>query len=331
MNEAILWQQKENKVRCFLCPHYCLIESGGRGKCGVRENKEGRLYTLVYGKAVSKAVDPIEKKPLYHFMPGTKTFSIATEGCNLSCEFCQNWQISQHPKTKKQIRGFDLSPEQIVEEAIQKDCESIAYTYTEPTIFLEYALDTAKLAKQEGLKNVFVTNGFITKKAINKISPYLDAANIDLKGFSEEYYQNVCGGKLAPILEAIKYYHQKGIHIEITTLVVPGHNDTREMLEKIADFIASVGKNIPWHISRFHPHYRMRSTPATTAETIRMAAQIGKQKGIKHIYGGNIDELQDTICPNCDKKVIHRHGYLVEDLNLKNNSCGFCGKELNIK
>lgn len=331
MKEAMFYEKlKDNIVQCKLCPHFCTIKEDERGKCGVRENIKGKLYSLVYAKPCSTAIDPIEKKPFFHFMPGTYSYSIATVGCNLSCKFCQNWQISQQPKPKNPIIGQTLTPKQIVEEAIANGCNSISYTYTEPTIFFEYAYETAKLAKKQGLKNNFVTNGFINKEPINKISEVLDAANIDLKGFSEDYYKEVCGARLQPVLDAIKQYYEKGIWLEITTLIVPGHNDNKEMLTKIAKFIAGIDKKIPWHISAFYPHHKMQDVPPTDTRTIHKAIQIGKKIGLKYIYAGNIpgDDYESTYCPKCKKKIIERFSFGVEKINLKKSRCSFCNENI---
>lgn len=327
MKEAMFYKSVKDKVRCLLCPHFCLIENGKRGKCGVRENIDGKLYSLNYGKVIANSVDPVEKKPLFHFMPGTKTYSIATVGCNLFCEFCQNWEISQDVK---EIIGKEMTPSEIVEDAIQKGCKSIAYTYTEPTIFFEFAYDTAKLAKKKGLKNIFVSNGFINKEAIDKISEYLDAINIDLKGFSEDYYKRYCGARLEPVLDAIKHYHKK-VWLELTTLIVPGHNDDEESFEKITDLIISLDKNIPWHISRFHPDYKMIDVPVTSMEAIDKAYAIGKKKGIKYIYTGNVyDDRENTYCPKCGKVVIDRKGMHVNKINLDKDRCKFCKAKIDI-
>jgi len=329
MKEAMFYGKKNKDVQCKLCPHNCVIANGKRGLCGVRENQDGKLVSLVYGKAISAAVDPIEKKPFFHFMPGSKAYSIATLGCNLKCDFCQNWEISQ----AKNIVGKDLSPEDVVEDAIANNCQSIAYTYTEPTIFFEYAYDIAKIANTKGLKNLFVTNGFINKEPIDKISKYLDAANVDLKGFSEEFYKKRCSAKLEPVLSAIKEYHKKGVFLEITTLIVPGHNDNKEMLKEIASFIASVDKKIPWHISRFYPHYKMQDVMPTSVDVIHNAVLIGKEEGLKYIYAGNVpgDDYESTYCWNCGKKVISRVGFQVQEINLDKGKCEFCGKKIDIK
>jgi len=336
VKEALLYQKlKNNTARCNLCSHRCLIAPGKRGICFVRENQNGVLYSLVYGLAIAANVDPIEKKPLFHFLPGTKSFSIASAGCNFRCEFCQNWDISQITKGREgQIIGEELSPEDIVKKALETDCRSIAYTYTEPTIFFEYAYDTAKLVKRKNLANVFVTNGYQTPETIKKMKGIIDAANIDLKSFSEEFYQKICGARLTPVLEAIKLMHKAGIWIEITTLVVPKQNDSEKELTQIAKFIASVDRNIPWHISRFHPDYKMTNSYPTPLETLENAFQIGKNAGLKYVYLGNVitETGENTFCPKCGALAIRRAGYLTEVLGVdKEGNCSNCGYDLNIK
>jgi pyruvate formate lyase activating enzyme len=336
MKEARLYQKLKDKViRCSLCSHRCLIKPDKRGICFVRENQKGTLYSLVYGLAIAANVDPIEKKPLFHFQPGSLSFSIATAGCNFRCEFCQNWsesQITKGPEGK--IVGFQLSPEEIVKQAIKNDCRSIAYTYTEPTIFFEYAQDTAELAKKKGLANVFVTNGFQTPETIKEMQKFVDAANVDLKSFSDKFYQKICGGRLKPVLESIRLMHRAGIWVEITTLVIPKQNDSKKELKQIADFIASVDKNIPWHLSRFHPDYRMTNLSPTPIETLEMAYEQGKKAGLKYIYLGNIitEDKENTYCPKCGNLAIRRIGYQVEILGVdKKVKCSKCGEDLKIK
>ncbi|MFH0978890.1 MAG: AmmeMemoRadiSam system radical SAM enzyme [Candidatus Woesearchaeota archaeon] len=330
MKEAMFFRKlKDNVVQCSLCPHSCVIKDNERGKCGVRENRQGVLYALTYGKPISSAIDPIEKKPLYHFLPGSSSYSIACVGCNLSCLFCQNSDISQMLKEGR-ILGTDASVQDVVDEAIASGCKSISYTYTEPTIFFEYAYDIARLAKSKGIKNVFVTNGFISKDAIEFISPFLDAANIDLKGFTDEYYQRVCGARLQPVLDAIQLYYDKGVHIELTTLIVPGQNDDPSILKSIAEFIARIDKRIPWHISRFFPQYKMAGLPPTPVESIRKAEQIGKESGLKYIYPGNLGEESDTACQHCSKTLIKRKGFFVSENNLVGERCRFCNAKADI-
>lgn len=333
--EAGLYQKLENKsVRCGLCAHRCLIAEGKRGVCFVRENQGGKLYCLVYGLAIAANVDPIEKKPLFHFQPGTDSFSIATAGCNFKCGYCQNWQISQITKDGGKIIGEELPPKEIVKRARQTGCASIAYTYTEPTIFFEYAKDTAKLARKEGLANVFVTNGYQTPEVAREMAGFVDAANVDLKSFSDTFYKKVCGARLAPVLEGIKNIYKAGIHLEITTLVVPNQNDSDKEITQIAKFIAKLDKNIPWHISRFHPNYQMLEASPTPLETLERAYEIGKKAGLKYVYLGNIptEKGENTYCPKCGSLAIRRLGYETEVLAVnKAGKCPKCGEDLNIR
>ncbi len=287
MKEAKLYRREGDKLKCLACSHECLISEGKTGICGVRKNINGKLYLLVYGKVIAKHVDPIEKKPLYHFLPGTFAYSIGAVGCNFKCSFCQNYDISQFKEFFGDVVGEEITPEQIVDEAIKNKCRSIAYTYNEPAIFIEFVHDIAKLAKTKGLKNILVTNGYMTKECLNYISSYIDAMNIDLKSFNEKFYIKTCKAHLKPVLETIELAHKKKIWIEITTLIVPGENDSRKELEKIAKFIASIDKNIPWHISRFFPMYKMTDKNMTSLETLKEAEKIGK-KYLKYIHVGNV-------------------------------------------
>lgn len=286
MKECDLYKKEDDKLRCLVCAHKCLISEGKTGICGVRKNIKGKLYLLVYGKVVAKNIDPIEKKPLYNFLPNTYSYSIGTVGCNLRCLWCQNADISQAPKQGK-IFGQNITPKQIVEQALKTKCQSISYTYNEPAIFIEFTKDTAKLARKKGLKNILVSNGYFTKESFEYISNLIDAINIDLKSFSDETYKKYCGGELKPVLETIKRFSKKGIHIELTTLIIPGLNDSTKELEQIAKFIASVDKNIPWHISRFFPMYKMLNKKTTPISTLKKAEKIGK-KYLKYVYVGNI-------------------------------------------
>ncbi len=290
MKEAVLYEKigkgKEKKVRCLACAHKCIIGNDKTGICGVRKNINGKLFLLVYGKVVSMNVDPIEKKPLYHFLPGSKSFSIGTVGCNFRCDWCQNFDISQASK-KGIITGKDISCEEIVEKALENNCKSISYTYNEPAIFIEFVKDVAKLAKKRGLKNILVTNGYLSKECFDYISDYIEAMNIDLKSFNNNFYKKYCGTTLKPVLETIKRAYGKGIHIEITTLIILGLNDSDKELEKIAKFIASLNNKIPWHISRFFPMYKMLDKKITPIETLEKAYKIGK-KYLKYIHMGNV-------------------------------------------
>lgn len=328
MKEAMLYEKLyNNAVHCFLCSHNCQISEGKFGICGVRKNSKGTLYTLSYGKLVACNIDPIEKKPIFHLLPGSGSLSIATVGCNFRCSFCQNWQISQMRKgVKDELPGDELSHEEIVEIAISKSLKSISYTYTEPTIFFEYAYETAKLAKSKGLFNIFVTNGFMTPETL-KLSPgVIDAANVDLKSFREEYYKNVCGARLAPVLESIKLMRKLGIWVEVTTLIVPGKNDSKEELSDIAEFLASVDKSMPWHISRFHPDYNMADIPATPVKTLEMARSLGIEKGLKYVYVGNFfgQAWENTLCYKCGKLLIEREGFTILQNKVVDSKCPDC-------
>ena len=287
MKECVLYKKEGNNVRCQACAHECLISKDKTGICGVRKNINGKLYLLVYGKVAAKHIDPIEKKPLYHFLPKTFSYSIGTFGCNFRCDWCQNYDIAQFRGFYDKILGEEITSKKIVEEAIENKCESISYTYNEPVIFIEFVKDTAKIAKKKKLKNIMVTNGYFTKESLDFISDYIDAMNIDLKSFSDALYKKYCGAKLQPVLDTIKRAHKKGIWIEITTLIIPGLNDSEKELEQIAKFISDIDKNIPWHISRFFPHYKMTDKPVTPIQTLEKAEKIGK-KYLKYVYLGNV-------------------------------------------
>jgi len=327
IKEAMLYRGLEGgKVSCYLCGHLCLIAPSKFGVCGVRQNRDGKLYTHVYGEVIAAHVDPIEKKPFFHFLPGSTSFSIATVGCNFQCGFCQNWQISQATKKGEESPGgYKMMPEDVVKEARAQHCRSISYTYTEPTIFFEYAFDTAKIAKREGLYNNFVTNGFMTPEALETIRGNLDAANVDLKAFKEETYKKVCKARLAPVLESIRLMKKLGVWVEVTTLVVPGLNDSDEELAGIAGFIAGVDPDIPWHISRFHPDYEYTQVSATPVKTLQRASSIGKRAGLRYIYIGNVmGEGENTLCPNCGQTLIRRQGFYVEENKVSGAKCPFC-------
>jgi pyruvate formate lyase activating enzyme len=325
--EALLYEKLKDKlVHCYLCSHHCKIAEGKFGFCGVRQNIGGVLYTHVYGQPCALHVDPIEKKPLYHFFPGSFSFSIATIGCNFRCGFCQNWEISQaRIKDGIELGKEAVSPEEIVREAIKNNCKSISYTYTEPTIFFEYAYEIAKLAKARGLYNNFVTNGYMTEECLQAIKPYLDAANVDLKFFKDNSYRKVCAAGLEPVLASIKLMQELGIWVEITTLIVPGENDSEEELGNIAKFIASVDKNMPWHVSRFHPDYKFTDYKATPEATLKKAEELGHQAGLGYIYVGNVFGWgNDTYCPSCKKLLIKREVFSVLENNIKLGKCSFC-------
>ncbi|MFH1641123.1 MAG: AmmeMemoRadiSam system radical SAM enzyme [Candidatus Omnitrophota bacterium] len=326
MKEALLYEKLENNlVHCLLCSHSCKIEEDKFGFCQVRQNMNGQLFTHVYGKVVARHIDPIEKKPLYHFLPGSTSLSIATIGCNFRCGFCQNWQISQGSIGEGIFPGDDFSVQQVVDAALKNNCKSISYTYTEPTIFFEYALDTAKLAKEKGLSNIFVTNGYMTKRALEMIKPYLDAANVDLKFFKEETYKKICAGHLAPVLASIRLMRELGIWVEVTTLIVPQENDSEEEFEGIAKFIAGVDKDIPWHISRFYPNYKFAERQPTKEETLKKAQEIGYEAGLNYVYVGNVYGWgDDTHCHSCRGLLIKREGFSILENNIKAGKCAHC-------
>jgi pyruvate formate lyase activating enzyme len=328
MKEAILYEKLPGaKVQCSLCNHRCRISEGQRGICGVRENQGGALYTLVYRQLISRNVDPIEKKPLFHFAPGSSSFSIATVGCNFHCDFCQNYEISQMPRDRKQIWGEDVSPEQIVAQAKKAGCRTIAYTYTEPTIYFEYALDIARLASAEGLKNIFVTNGYMTEEALRTLHPHLHGANVDLKAFREEFYQKRCGARLEGVLQSLRILKALGVWVEITTLIIPGLNDSEEELRRMVAFIASLGRETPWHISRFHPMYKMLDRSPTSVQTLARVRKIGLEGGLRYVYTGNVpgDEGEDTYCHHCGKLLIDRLGFQVRKCQVIGGRCYNCG------
>ena len=335
MKETYLYKKLSNKkVRCQTCSHYCLISSGQKGICGVRENIDGKLYSLVYGKACAVNVDPIEKKPFFHFLPGTHSLSVATVGCNLKCDSCQNYDISQMPQTSSRIIGEDLPPEKIIEITLKNNLPSISYTYTDPVIFSEYALDTMKLARKRGLKNTWVTNGFMSQETFKLISPYLDAANVDLKSFSDEFYQKYCGGKLQPVLDTLIRMKKKKIWLEVTTLVIPTLNDNSEIFKKISQFIKErLGSETPWHVTQFCGaiSWKLKHLPDTPLETLKRAYQIGKEAGLKYVYTGNIPGLptEDTFCPKCRTLMINRTGYVIRRHGQK-GKCSKCGQNLNL-
>lgn len=322
MKEALLFEQRENnQVSCRLCAHFCVISSGERGRCGVRENRDGCLYSLVYGHTIAHHVDPIEKKPLYHFYPGSRSFSMATPGCNMHCHWCQNAGISQVPHDLQFPLGEVMSPPQIVAAAQQSDSRSIAYTYTEPTIFFEYSFDTARHAHEAGIANVYVSNGYMSAQMLDMLHPYLDAVNIDLKSFRDPVYRKYAGARLQPVLDNLKRLHDFGIWIEVTTLIIPGINDDPQELTELTEFIATeLGVDTPWHVSRFYPQYKLEHLPPTPAATIHKAVEIGQAAGLHYIYVGNLGVDTDTRCPGCSATLIQRRGY-----DLKRNRISTAG------
>jgi pyruvate formate lyase activating enzyme len=332
---ADLWREWRGGpiVHCFLCAHHCRIAPGDLGLCGVRENSGGVLYTLVYGRPVSTAVDPIEKKPLFHFLPGTRSLSLATVGCNFTCTFCQNSDISQMPRDHGRVVGRPLSPRQVVEEALTTGCASISYTYTEPTIFYEYARDCARLASVEGLKNVFVTNGYMTAETLADIDGDLHAANVDLKAFSDDFYRRLVGARLKPVLDSILRLHAMGVWLEVTTLLIPGHNDSEDELRALASFLVSVSPDIPWHVSRFHPAYRLMEVPPTPVASLERALKVGREAGLHYVYAGNVPghQSESTVCPTCGEVAIERQGFRIVRDGTSNGSCSGCGAKLTVR
>jgi len=339
MKKAILYKKlKDNKVKCLACNHHCEIGLNNYGICGVRKNIGGDLYLMVWGKAVAVNLDPIEKKPLFHFLPGAVAFSLGTLGCNFGCEFCQNWDISQAPKdqdTRYKIQetnswGQYWPPKKIIKYCQDNNIFIIAYTYNEPTVWTEYALETMKLAKKAKIKNVWVSNGYLSKETLKLIAPYLDAINVDLKSFSEKFYQQIVHAQLEPVKENIKRIWQLGIWEEITTLIIPGFNDSERELKEIAKFLASISNDLVWHISAFYPNYKMLNISETPKETLIKAYQIGKKAGLKYVYTGNIpdENLESTYCPNCHEKLIIRYGIQMIEDRLVKGKCPKCGTKI---
>jgi pyruvate formate lyase activating enzyme len=328
MREALLYQREgQGWVRCGLCRFRCLINAGERGICGVRENRDGTLYSLVYGAVCAEQVDPIEKKPLFHFQPGSTSYSIATVGCNFHCRHCQNFTISQVERGAP-IRGVARTPQEIVQRASTAGCQSISYTYTEPTVFFEFAYDTARLAREAGLRNIFVTNGYITREALAMIAPFLDGANIDLKGFSESFYRDVVHARLGEVLDSLIEYRRLGIWIELTTLIITGLNDTDVELQELAAFIvANLGVDTPWHVTQFYPTYKLQDRPRTPVATLKRAREIGMSAGLRYVYEGNVPGAggENTWCPACGFLLIERHGFTIAANRIRQGVCPDCG------
>nr|MBN1228467.1 AmmeMemoRadiSam system radical SAM enzyme [Anaerolineae bacterium] len=329
MKEALLYEKLSNGVvRCDLCAHHCRIAPGKLGICCVRKNIDGTLYTLVGDRVISQGVDPVEKKPLFHFYPGSQAYSIATPGCNFRCAWCQNWQIAQMPRERHQMNGYKAAPENIVAAAKASGSQSIAYTYTEPTIFFELSYATAQLAHAAGLANIYVTNGYMTDAMLTMFAPYLDAANVDLKAFNDAAYKRYVGARLQPVLDSMKTMRQLGIWLEVTTLVIPGLNDDPAEIRDAAAFVAQeLGPETPWHISRFYPAYKMLDRAPTPIETLKHAKEIGLSEGLKFVYIGNVPGAgdEDTCCPQCGRVLIRRRGYVVLANHVRNGHCPHCG------
>lgn len=329
VREALLWEPlEEGAVRCLLCSHRCRIPQGRAGLCGVRENQAGVLRTLVYGRLVARNVDPIEKKPLYHVLPGSLSYSIATAGCNFRCAHCQNYEISQVQRDAGTIPGRFVPPGAVVDAALAEGCRSVSYTYTEPTVFFEYALDCMKLARRAGLVNVFVSNGYESAECIERAVPFLDAVNVDLKAMSDSFYRQVCGARLEPVLRTIRDLWARGVWVEVTTLVIPHRNDAAEELREAARFLLSVSPDIPWHVTGFYPTYRLTDEPPTPPSSLAAARKIGLEEGLRYVYTGNRPGLggEDTPCPSCGRTLLERRGFAVTRSNLTpQGTCSACG------
>ncbi len=334
LHPAVLWEAQQGRsVQCNLCAHRCTIKPGELGICAVRLNVDGELFTRVHGRSTSLAVDPIEKKPLFHFHPGSKALSLATVGCNFSCEHCQNHSISQWPRChdpEAPVPGRWYTPEEIVAAADETGSEVIAYTYTEPTIYMEYALDIARLADARGLKNVFVTNGYMTAEAVELVAPYLHGANVDLKGTDDRVLKREVKASCGPVMRTIEDLHARGVFVEVTTLVVPGSNDDDEQLRQVAAFIAGLDPQMPWHVSRFHPTYQRMDRPSTPESTIMRAMEIGAEAGLHHVFAGNLwgAEAESSRCPGCEEVVIGRRAYTLGKINLQGGKCTACGHSI---
>ncbi|MGC9517712.1 MAG: AmmeMemoRadiSam system radical SAM enzyme [Methanomicrobiales archaeon] len=329
--EAILYDKLNGNVNCHVCARTCIIAKDKLGFCQTRKNYDGTLKTLIYAAVSSLGVDPIEKKPLFHFYPGTEVLSLGTVGCNFRCRYCQNWTISQATIEESNLR--EITPEQAIDLCIKYNSKSIAWTYNEPTIWLEYTHDSAKLAKKEDIKTVYVTNGYMTEDSLEVMAPYLDAANIDLKGMSNKFYKDLCSARLEPVLDTIKGMYEKNIHIEITNLLIPGYNDSEEDIKRLVNFITEeVGIEVPLHFTRFFPHYQMQEVPPTPMKSMEQAYKIAKEAGIRYVYMGNIpgDTGGNTYCYDCGELLIERNGFQVNKNSIKDNKCLKCGAEIDI-
>ena len=329
--EAILYEKLDGVLNCHVCNRHCVISNGKTGFCEMRQNDNGTMYSLNYASASSVAVDPIEKKPLFHFYPGSLSFSLGSIGCNFTCPYCQNWAISQ--AYLEEVGTRNILPDKAIKLAHENHCKSISWTYNEPTMWFEYTYDSAKMAQKENLKTVYVTNGYMSEEALDFIAPYLDAANVDLKGMSNKFYHELCEARLEPVLENIQTMHEKGIHLEVTNLIIPGYNDSEEDLKALVKFVADVGVEIPLHFTRFLPHYKMNQVPPTPVETLEKAQKMAIDAGIKYVYIGNVpgSNGENTHCPECKKLLIKRNGFYIAANNLKKDKkCPECGAKIDI-
>jgi len=326
MHEALYCTKlPDKKVQCHLCPKHCVIDINNRGDCRARKNIDGKLISLVYAKPCSAAVDPIEKKPLFHFLPGTDAYSIGTAGCNLHCQWCQNWEISQ--SNPEDVPYREIEPEKIVQQAIENNCSSIAYTYTEPNIFYEYVLDIAKLARKAKIKNIMVTSAYINQEPLKKLYRYIDAANIDFKGFTEEFYKKYCFAALKPVLEAIKTIHKMKVWLELTNLVIPTLNDDLNQIKKMCELVRNnLGVDVPLHFSAFYPSYKLLNIQRTSPDLLSKARDIALKTGLNYVYIGNVPtkQAENTYCPKCKELLIERSGFSIIKNNIKNKKCPNC-------
>ncbi|MDD3984813.1 MAG: AmmeMemoRadiSam system radical SAM enzyme [Methanobacterium sp.] len=330
--EAILYNIMGKTLNCKVCERRCLISNGKLGFCNMRENIDGKIYTLNYASASSVAIDPIEKKPLFHFYPGSTVLSLGSVGCNFRCKHCQNWNISQ--TELEDIRLREILPEDAVNLAKEYNCKSIAWTYNEPTMWLEYTIDSAKLAKKQGLKTIYVTNGYMTEESLEMIGPYLDAANIDLKGMSEQFYKELCDARMQPVLDNIKRIYDKKIHLEITNLMIPGYNDSEKNIKELVNFmVEEIGVKVPLHFTRFFPYYKLKNIQPTPVTDLEKAYEIAKNAGMKYVYIGNVPSGsgENTYCYGCGELLIERNNYQIKDHIQKENKCPTCNAGIDIK
>jgi len=318
----------ERKIECDLCPNKCRVANLERGTCGVRENRNGKYRTLVYGNLCTANIDPVEKKPLFHYFPGTKALSVATAGCNFYCKFCQNWEISQ--SRPEQVKSFKLMPDDLIQLAKRKRCKTVAHTYTEPVIFFEYVLDSAKSGKKENIPNIMISNGYINKEPMKELCRYIGAVKIDLKAFTEKFYRDICGGKLKPVLKTLELLKAEKVWFEIVVLIIPGLNDSIGEIREMSKWIVkNLGGNIPLHFSRFHPTFMLKNVPPTPAKTLFRCRKIALDSGIKYCYIGNlISDAENTYCHKCSKLIIERSGYHTELTGLKGGKCKYCGERI---
>jgi pyruvate formate lyase activating enzyme len=331
LHEAKFWRKEGERLECFLCPHHCSIAPNKIGICGVRQNQNGRLYSLIYGRVSAMHVDPMEKKPLFHFHPGQPVLSLGSVGCNLRCQHCQNFSISQTKFGSAYLNS--LRPEDVPQLAKESACRDVAFTYNEPTIWHEFSYDVFKLCRNQGISTIYVTNGFIEEEPLRELAPYLNAMNIDVKGFKEGFYRHTCKARLGPVLEATILAHDLGVHVELTYLIIPGRNDKEEEIKDFCKWVANkLSPKVPVHFSRFHPDYLMTDIPGTPIATMEMSLRVAKAEGLRYVYLGNVQTMdgENTRCPHCGSLAVRRSGYRVEITGLRNGGCSKCGEPLDI-